>query len=207
LPAVAHTDAFFEQIEEALGQGFTHMTHLYSGMQGVRRLGGKRRAGAVDAAYTLDGLTVEAICDGIHLPGPLLRQIYRCIGPGRTALITDAMRAAGADCRESLLGSRGRGMKVLVEGGVAWLEDRSAFAGSVCTMDRAVRTMVREGRSTLVDAVAMAASTPAAIMGFHSKGRIEPGMDADMVLFDDAIRIAHVIIGGRRQAMAGDTGF
>ena len=197
LPSAAHTDATFEQIEEAMGHGFTHLTHFYSGMCGVRRVNGMRQAGAVEAGYTLDGLTVEAIGDGIHLPPPLLRMISRCIGPHRAALITDAMRAAGQDVSESTLGSLSRGVKVLVNGGVAWLADRSAFAGSVATMDRCVRTMVQKAGASLTDAVAMAASTPARIMGFKSKGIISPGMDADLVLFDGDINVSCVIVGGR----------
>lgn len=196
LPSIAHTDAFFEQIETAMGQGFTHMTHLYSGMSGLRRIDGMRRAGAVESAYILDGLTVEIIVDGIHLPGPLLRQVYKNIGPARTALVTDAMRAAGVDCTQSMMGSLKKGTMVLVDGGVAWLPDRTAFAGSVATMDRVVRTMMGETGATLLDAVRMAADTPARIMGLATKGRIEPGMDADLVLFDSGIQIKGVILGG-----------
>lgn len=202
LPSIAHTDAFFEQIEEAVEAGFTHFTHLYSGMQGVRRIGGMRRAGAVEAAYILEATTVEVIADGIHLPGPLLRMVHRCIGAGRTALITDAMRAAGTACTESTLGSRDNGLPVVVDRGVAWLPDRSAFAGSVATMDRAVRTMVREAGIPLVDAVAMATETPARIMGFGTKGRLEPGMDADIVLFDGDIHVSLAVVGGRAQEAA-----
>lgn len=197
LVSVAHTDAFFEQVEVAMEFGFTHMTHLYSSMQGVRRVGGFRRAGAVEAAYVLDGLTVEVIADGVHLPGPLLRQVYRNIGPGRAALVTDAMRAAGTDCSSSVLGSLKNGVPVAVEGGVAWLSDRSSFAGSVATMDCCVRTMVREGGAGLPDAVRMATATPAAIMGFKTKGAVAPGMDADLVLFDDDVNVSCVVIGGK----------
>lgn len=195
--SIAHTDAYFEQVEEALKHGFTHMTHLYSSMQGIRRVDGMRRAGAVEAAYVLDGLTVEVIADGIHAPAPLLRQVVRNIGPHRCAVITDAMRAAGQQCLHSVLGSLRNGLPVLVEGGVAWLMDRSAFAGSVATMDVTVRTMARQSGASLVDAVRMATATPAAIMGWRDRGALLPGMLADFVLFDENIDVSAVVIGGK----------
>lgn len=197
LPAVAHTNAFYEEIEWAYDQGFTHLTHFYSGMSGLRRIQGRRRPGVIESGYISDDLTVEVIADGMHLPPPLLKQVYKGIGPCRTALITDAMRAAGTDAKTSLMGSLKNGQVVLIEEGVAWLPDRSAFAGSVATMDRAVRTMIQQVGIPLQDAVRMATATPAAIMGFTGKGRIAPGMDADLVLFDENIKVSLTMVGGR----------
>ncbi len=197
LPSVAHSDAFYEDIVEAQKQGFTHLTHFYSGMSGLRRIRGMRRPGVIEAGYISDDLTVEIISDGMHLPPALLRQVYKGIGVKRTALVTDAMRAAGQDVTSSLLGSLKNGQEVLVDEGVAWLPDRTAFAGSVATMDRAVRTMVQQVDVPLLDAVQMATATPADIAGFKNKGRIQPGYDADLVLFDDEIKIKLTMIGGR----------
>lgn len=197
LPSTAHTDAFFEQVEEAYRNGFTHLTHLYSGMSSVRRAGGIRRAGAVESAYVLDGMTAEIIADGLHLPTALLRMVYKNIGPKRAALVTDAMRAAGEDVRTSILGSLKNGQEVIVEDGVAKLPDRSALAGSVATMDRLVRTMVRQAGVPLPDAVRMATATPARIMNLKGKGALASGMDGDIVLFDENITVLLTVVGGR----------
>ena len=197
LPSVAHSDAFYEDIVEAQKQGFTHLTHFYSGMSGLRRIRGMRRPGVIEAGYISDDLTVEIISDGMHLPPSLLRQVYKCIGVARTALVTDAMRAAGQDVTTSLLGSLKNGQEVLVDEGVAWLPDRTAFAGSVATMDRAVRTMVQQVDVPLLEAVQMATDTPARIGGFTQKGRIEAGFDADLVLFDADIKVLLTMIGGK----------
>jgi N-acetylglucosamine-6-phosphate deacetylase len=197
LPSVAHSDAFYEDIMAAYALGFTHLTHFYSGMSGLRRIRGMRRPGVIESGYISDDLTVEVIADGMHLPPSLLRQVYKGIGPDRTALITDAMRAAGTDATTSLLGSPENGQTVIVDGGVAWLPDRSAFAGSVATMDRTVRTMVQQVGVPLPEAVRMATATPAAIGGFRNKGRIAAGFDADLVLFNEQIEIQLTMIGGR----------
>ena len=80
---------------------------------------------------------------------------------------------------------------------MAKLLDRSAFAGSVATADRLVRTVIREGNVTLFDAVRMMTETPAHIMhADHHKGSIKKGMDADLVIFDNNIDIQRTIING-----------
>ena len=198
LAALAHTDAVYEEVLAAFEKGYTHATHLYSAMSGVTRRGTTRYAGAVESAFLIDDMTVEIIADGVHLPPPLLKLVYKIKGAGRTALITDAMRGAGMPPGESLLGSRHNGLKVIVEDGVAKLPDRSAFAGSVATADRLVRNMIQLADVPISDAIRMMTSTPAAIMGVADrKGTLAPGKDADIVLFDDLINIHCTMVGGR----------
>ena len=205
LPCVAHTDATAEQVAEAFASGYTHMTHLYSGMQGVRRIDGMRVAGAVEAAFLLDGMTVEIIADGMHLPASLLKLVYKIKGPDRIALITDSMRAAGTDDTASLLGSLRDGQPVLVEGGVAWLPDHTAFAGSVATCDRLVRNMIELAEVPLADAVKMMTLTPARIIGADRElGSIEVGKLADLTLFDERIGVKLTLRGGEVLFRAGE---
>jgi N-acetylglucosamine-6-phosphate deacetylase len=197
LPALAHTDAVYEEVLEAFERGYTHATHLYSAMLGVTRRGATRYAGAVEAAFLIDEMTVEIIADGVHLPPPLLKLVCKIKGPGRTALITDSMRGAGMPPGESILGDRRNGLKVIIEDGVAKLPDRSAFAGSVATADRLVRNMIQLAGQPVSDAVRMMTSTPAAIMGVSDrKGSLVPGKDADIILFDDQINIHCTFVGG-----------
>ena len=194
--ALAHTDALYEETLAGYEAGFTLATHFYSCMNGVTRRGTHRYGGAVEFGYLTEGMDVEIIADGMHLPEELLRLVYRIKGSGRTALITDAMRAAGESEGESILGSRQDGIPVIVEEGVALLPDRSAFAGSVATADRLVRVMVKAGIPS-TDAIQMMSVTPARIIGMQGrKGSLAAGMDADIVLFDDDIRIGMTIIAG-----------
>lgn len=198
LPAIAHTDAIYEDVVVAFENGFTLATHLYSGMSGVTRRNAFRYAGVIESAYIIDEMDVEIIGDGIHLPPPLLKLIYKIKGADRTALITDAMRAAGMPPGESILGSLHNGLKVIVEDAVAKLPDRSSFAGSVATADRLVRTMISMADIPLLDAVRMITSTPARILGvYDTKGSLSKGKDADIVIFDNNINVTTTIVKGK----------
>ena len=197
LAAIAHTDAIYEEVVTAFENGYTLVTHLYSAMSGVTRRNAFRYAGVIESAFLIDELDVEIIADGIHLPPPLLKLVYKIKGSARTALITDAMRAAGMPPGESVLGSLKNGLKVIVEDDVAKLPDRSSFAGSVATMDRAVRTMVNAADVPLIEAVRMATETPARIMKVENKGSITAGKDADIIIFDEHINIHITMINGK----------
>jgi len=198
LPAIAHTDATYKEVYQAFESGYTHITHFYSAMSGVTRVGCSRYAGVVESGYLIDDMTVELIADGVHLPEPLLKLVYKIKGAGRTALITDAIRATGTSARETILGDWENGVKAIVEEGVAKLPDRSCFAGSVATADRLVRTMINDAKLALTETIQMITATPARIIGADDKkGSLAPGKDADIVIFDDDITIQKTIIKGQ----------
>ena len=205
LAAVAHSDAIYEDVLEAYEHGYTLATHLYSAMSGVTRRNAFRYAGVIESALLLD-MDVELITDGIHLPAPLLKLVYKIKGPDRIALITDAMRAAGMPEGESTLGSLKNGLTVVVEDGVAKLPDRTAFAGSVATAIQLVRNMVTLADVSLLDAVRMASTTPARIMGVNArKGTLAVGKDADIVIFDDQFTVQATLVNGRHIYSAQQT--
>ena len=198
LPAIAHSDAIYEEICAAFDWGFTHVTHLYSATSGVCRRNLYRYAGIIESAYLIDGMTVEIIADGIHLPGSLLKLIYKIKGPDKIALITDSMRAAGMPDGKSMLGSLANGQEVIVEDGVAKMPDRTCFAGSVATADRLVRTMLFLAGIPLPETIQMITSTPARIMGIdRAKGTLTRGKDADVVIFDKDINVQLTMVEGK----------
>lgn len=197
LPSIAHSDAIYEEVLDAFESGFSHVTHLYSAMSTITRRNAFRYAGVLEAAYLIDGMTVEIIADGVHLPKSLLQFVYKFKGPYKTALCTDSMRGAGMPDGLSILGSLEKGQEVIIEDGVAKLPDRTAFAGSVATADRLVRTMIEVAEVPLTDAIRMMTITPASILKIQSrKGSLERGMDADLVIFDDHIHVSYTIIEG-----------
>jgi len=198
LPALAHTDAIYEEVVKAFENGYTLATHLYSAMSSVTRRNSFRFAGVVESAYIIDDMDVEIIADGVHLPAPLLKLVYKIKGADRTALITDAIRSAGTDVTESILGSIDNGVKVIIEDGVAKLPDRASFAGSIATADRLVRSMISLADVSLEDAVKMISATPARILGvLNKKGTLAAGKDADIIIFDNNINVSMTMINGK----------
>jgi N-acetylglucosamine-6-phosphate deacetylase len=205
LASLAHTDAIYEEVLEGFENGYTLATHLYSAMSGVTRRNAYRFAGAVESAFIIDDMDVEIIADGIHLPAPLLKLIFKMKGPGKIALITDAMRAAGMPPGESVIGNLQTGIKVIVEDGVSKMPDRKSFAGSVATADRLVRTMIQLAGVSLTDAIRMMTMTPAVIMKIAGrKGSLTSGKDADIVIFDEHINILTTMVKGKIVYQAPD---
>jgi len=197
LGCIGHSNATYEEVLAAYENGFTHITHLYSGMSMVRRIKAFRYSGVVESAYLIDEMTVEIIADGKHLPASLLKLVYKIKGADKICLVTDSMRAAGMLDGEYILGSLKDGQKVVVEDGVAKLIDRSAFAGSVATTNLLVRTMKNLAEIPIHEAVKMVTLTPARVMGIdNKKGSLAIYKDADIVVFDENINLLMVIVGG-----------
>ncbi|MBO4940364.1 MAG: N-acetylglucosamine-6-phosphate deacetylase [Clostridia bacterium] len=194
--SIAHSDADFDTVVKAYDWGFCHATHLYSGMSTVSRKKGFRIAGVVEAAYYLDGMDVELIADGCHLPNSLLKLAVKSKGVEHVALITDAMRAAGENVTESYLGDSTDPTPVVIEDGVAKLLSREAFGGSIATTDRLLKTILGAGVS-LCDGVKMLTENPVRMMGIQDKiGKIEKGYAADLCIFNENIEIACVFKQG-----------
>lgn len=196
--SIAHSNADFETTLKAFDWGYRHVTHLYSCVSTITRRNGFRVPGILEAAYFLDDMDVEIIADGCHLPHSLLAYVAKFKQKDRISLITDAMRAAGQDVERSYLGSADDALPVIIEDGVAKLESRTAFGGSIATADRLIRNMVQSGVS-LCDAVEMMTVNPIKQMKLDvKKGVILPGYDADICVFDGDINVNTVICNGER---------
>lgn len=197
LPSIAHTDADAELVGEAMAHGFSLLTHFYSGMSQLKRVNGHRVLGAIEAGYLYDGLNVELIADGIHLPPLLLKLILKCKPHDKISLVTDSMRAAGMPEGPSVLGGLQGGYDVIVEDGVAKTIDRQSFAGSVATADRMIRVMTMQAGLPLHEAVAMMSRNPARLLGIDAlTGSIKPAKKADLLVFGEEIDIRRIYVGG-----------
>lgn len=196
--SIAHSAATWQEVSEAWQNGYSLLTHFYCAMSTIVRRNAWRFLGAIESGYLIDDMDVEIIADGCHLPAELLQFICKFKSHKHIALCTDAMRAAGMPEGEYNLGSEDGGQRVIVEDGVAKLMDRSAFAGSVSTTDRLVRTMVRLAGLSLPEAVEMMTINPARMVHADGrKGSIEKGKDADIVIFDNDINIYGTITKGK----------
>ncbi len=196
LLSVGHSDARLEDVEQAVRDGYTMATHLYSSMSTIIRENGMRRPGVLEAALLMDELDVEVIGDGMHLPASLLKLIVKTKGMDHIILVTDAMRAAGRPAGHYKLGSLKEGQTVWSDGQIARMPDGISFAGSVATADRLIRVMRDEAGVPLWQAVNMMTRNPARALGETEIGVLEPGKKADLVCFDEQIHVERVYRDG-----------
>jgi len=206
--SIGHTNATYQDILVAIDAGYTHVTHMYSGMSGLKRINAYRISGVIESTLLLDELTTEVIADGHHLPPSLLKLIIKAKGLDKVSVITDAMSAVGLGPGKYSI----EGLDAIVEANVAEefeipeeegnyvakLPSRDAFAGSVATIDRCVRNMVKFVGLSIQDAVKMATINPAKVMGVDDKkGSLAEGKDADMVILDEDVNVVMTVVGGR----------
>lgn len=191
MPSAAHTEAVYRDMVEAVSAGLKGVTHLYSCTSTITREKGYRRLGVTECAYLFRDLYAELIADGRHVPPELIRLVFGLKGAEHIMLVTDSISATGSGEKKGLL----NGIPYFVDDGVAKLEDESAFAGSISTMDVLIRECLHAGIS-LQDAVRSASETPARALGLN-KGKIEAGYDADFVLFDREIHVQKTVVGGK----------
>lgn len=193
IAAVGHTRADHEQAIAAFDAGATVATHLFNCMGSLHH----RDPGTIGAALADDRVTTELIVDGEHLHPDTVRLAVRAKTPRRAALVTDAIALAGSTDGELALGSK----RIEVRGGVARLATADGspgpLAGSTLTMDAAFRNVVALG-ATVAEASEMASAAPARVLGLDTtRGTIEPGRRADLVVLDDALAVAAVYLRGR----------
>lgn len=195
--SAAHTAATYDIISEAYDHGLNLLTHFYSGMSTITRRGGFRVLGTVESGYLLDGMNIELICDGSHLPPELLQMIFRLKDHRRIIACSDSMRGAGMPDGPSVLGPKHHGTACIIEDGIAKMPDRTCFAGSVATGDRLARTLHKIVGLGMDEVSRILCLQPAALIGLDGEiGSIEEGKSADLVVCDDEINIKQVFIDG-----------
>jgi N-acetylglucosamine-6-phosphate deacetylase len=187
--SAGHTDASYDDMVVAVGRGLRHVTHTYNAMRGFSH----RDPGCVGACLTLDLLRCELIADGLHVGPPAMDLLVRARGIGGVVLVSDAVRPTGLSDGEYQLDHR----RVHVRDGAVRLGD-GGLAGSILTLDRALRNL---SRATGMDPGALwpvTSANAARSAGVDQrKGRLEPGMDADLVLLDEDVTVALTVVEGR----------
>ncbi|MGX8178620.1 N-acetylglucosamine-6-phosphate deacetylase [Exiguobacterium artemiae] len=184
VPSAGHTDATFE--ENRTGN-VTHGTHVYNQMRALHH----REPGTVGYCLLERTVFAEIIPDGIHSSKEMVEFAYRMKGPERLTVITDAMRAKGLSDGAYELG----GQAVEVKEGAARLMNGS-LAGSVLTMDQALRNIIAFTGCSLEQAVQMTSVNQAEEFGLTQKGRLEQGKDADFVVLDTNLNVEQTIHRG-----------
>jgi N-acetylglucosamine-6-phosphate deacetylase len=188
-----HSDAWDEEAREGFARGMRSVTHTFNCMSSVRRRGIYRVGGLLEFALSEPRIGCELIADGHHVSETLMKMLYRAKGPRGICLVTDATAGAGLPngSQFSLFGR-----DCVVEDGVCLLADRSALAGSASRMIDLVRTMIMKVNVPLHEAVMMATENPARAIGLETKGRLEVGADADLVVLSPELEVVRTLVGG-----------
>ena len=193
VPAVGHSMATEKEMDEAIAAGVRMVTHLYNAQSTFYRGDAGKRLGVAEVGLMRDELMVEIIPDGHHLTPAMLSWVLKAKPHALICAITDAMHATGLGPGQY----RMMGQTVWVENGEAFREDRKRHAGSILTMDQAVRLMCAAGAEA-GDAIRMATEVPARAIGVDDrKGKLVKGYDADLVLLDGGLNVAQTICRGK----------
>ncbi len=199
---VGHSHATFEQMEQAIKWGITHVDHLFCAMSDRARLRQTQtfpmRGGVMEATLYFDELTTEVIADGKHLQRELLSLAYKAKGPNRLAIVTDCNRALDMPDGEYIFGPLEGGEPILRRDGVGIMPDGKSLASGVMGMDHCVKTFHLLTGIPLPEVVRMASLTPARIAGWEEKtGSIEVGKLADLVVLDQSLSVKKVMVAGK----------
>jgi N-acetylglucosamine-6-phosphate deacetylase len=188
--SIGHSSASYDLALKSFSLGITHATHLFNAMGGFV----PREPGVIGAVLDTDNVVAELIADGVHVHPASLRIAIRQKGPDRICLITDSMNATGLADGEYREG----GLDVVLRAGQARLKEGGALAGSLLTLNRAVKNIVDWTGLSVSDAVKMASLTPARVLGLEKeRGSIEPGKLADIVVFDPEFNLVETLYGRR----------
>ncbi len=199
---ITHTAATYEQTKQAIEAGATHATHFYNVYPYIGdKEPGVRGCGTVEAILASPQVSVDFILDGEHVEPAAVKMALACKRKENVCLITDANISAGMPPGH-YKGLGGTEVGVLYEGGPARMGNKTKYpgglAGSGLTMDRAVKNAVKLLDVDIPQAVAMASSNPARVLGLqNNKGFIQEGYDADMVMLDDELDVVRCWVGGK----------
>ena len=186
--SVGHSDASYEETIKAIEAGISHATHIFNAMTPLNH----RKPGIVGAIFRSD-ITCELIADTIHVHPDIFKILIDIKHKDKVVLITDSMRAGCMKAGKYELG----GQKVIVKNGAAKLQD-GTLAGSVLTLNKAVKNMLEHSGVEIYEAVAMASLIPAKVINIaNKKGSLDIGKDADIAIFDDNIDVFFTIVEGK----------
>lgn len=187
LVSIGHTDATYDQAQQAFAAGIGWATHLFNGMRPIHH-----REPGIIGALLASSIPCGIIADGIHVHPSLVGLAYQLKGSANLVLVSDAMAALGMAPGTYQLGE-----------GVVTVSEKDArmeggvLAGSLLRMDHAIRNLMNFSGCSLADAVQCATLTPARLLGIDDHfGKIEPGYNADLVVLDSAYQVSHTFIAG-----------
>ncbi|HUN83143.1 MAG TPA: N-acetylglucosamine-6-phosphate deacetylase [Terracidiphilus sp.] len=191
--SVGHSNATSAETQVGIHAGAVSATHTFNAMRPIDH----REPGILGTVLIRDEVFAELICDGIHMAPEMVQLWWRCKGPERGILVTDAMSATGMPDGEYQLG----GFAVQVANGRAMA--RGVLAGSVLTLDRALTNFVAFTGATLEQGLRLLTSNPAHMSGFESQaGSLSPGSPANLVAIGESGKLLGSIVRGKKVSLA-----
>lgn len=188
--SVGHSGATYEQTLEGIKAGISHVTHFFNAMPEFHH----RDPGIVGAVLESEGVTVELICDGVHVHPASVRLVLERKGLENVCLITDSILAAGLGDGDYVLGK----LNVSVKGDVTRLKDGSSLAGSVLTLNKAVKNVIEWTDLSINQVVQMASLSPARVIGLNKDmGSIEKGKCANLTVYDKDFQVKQTYVYGK----------
>ena len=196
VPAAGHSSAQEKDVLAAKEVGLRHIIHIWSAQSTTVREGPWRKPGLLEVTLASNDLTVEMITDNRHLPATLMKLAYKCVGPDRLCIISDATNGAGLP-----EGSRFRMMnstEAEVQNGVSIMLDRTAFAGSTTLLNQMIPILIDVVGVPLVEAIRMGSLNPARVIGVDNhKGSLEINKDADIAIYNEDFTAWRTMVNGR----------
>ena len=183
--SIGHTDCTAAEFAAGRAAGARYVTHLFNAMRPF----GHRDPGPIGATLADDDVVAGLICDGVHVDPVAVRMAWHALGPRRLSLVTDAVAALGTTS-----GRLGAAAVTVANGAVR--DAAGVLAGSVLSLDQAVRNLVAFTGCAVPDAVATVTSTPADLLGLAARGRLAIGARADVTVLDPELAVVATVIGG-----------
>jgi N-acetylglucosamine-6-phosphate deacetylase len=188
--SIGHSDATYEEALVSFEEGISHATHLFNAMSGYHH----REPGVIGAVLDSSRVTAEVIADGLHIYPSALRLALAAKGYDKICLITDSIKAAGLDDGIYQMGN----LEIVLKGNEVRLRESGSLAGSVLTLNKAVKNAFQWSGMALNQAVNLASLNPSRVIGLeHEMGSIQEGKYANLVVFDKAFNMLETYLKGR----------
>ena len=201
IAALGHDETLDTDAREAFDAGVTHLTHAFSCSSSAQRRDGVKHLGSLEMALITPGVTVELILDDRHITRPFWDFVRHNKSPAEILAVSDSTRGAGLPEDPGRTYDLG-GISFIVDGGVAWLPDRSSYAGSTTSLLRSFRLLVREWGVPMTDAVALVSANPARKLGLYPQiGSLAQGSRADFLLLAEDLSLMRIVKSGRAAAV------
>ena len=185
--SIGHSNATFEEAAKGIAAGAVSATHTFNAMRALDH----REPGILGAVLSDERIMADIIADGVHVAPAVVQVFLKAKGIDRAVLVTDAISATGMPDGTYQLGP----FQVQVRGDRAEFEGK--LAGSVLTLDRAVRNVMSFAKWSLQQSVILGTRNPAQLIGADTKGELAVGSDADLVLLSAKGEVVHTMVGGQ----------